>query len=129
VLTEELSFNQAQYQKRRNIFIARATQMIQYIETTSCRSQFISQYFGDVKAKECGVCDNCLQRKRSPLSAKEFEKISSLMLAHISQNQLTADALLKELKTIPKEKAWKVLSFLQAEKKITATENGVLMLC
>jgi ATP-dependent DNA helicase RecQ len=129
VLAEELSFNQAQYQKRRNIFIARATLMIQYIETTFCRSQFISQYFGDAKAGECGVCDNCLQQKRSPLSTEEFEKISSLMLAHISQNQLTADALLKELKTIQKEKAWKVLSFLQAEKKITATENGVLLLC
>jgi ATP-dependent DNA helicase RecQ len=128
VLAEELSFNQVQYQKRRDEFVTRATQMIHYIETTSCRSRFISQYFGDAEAKECGVCDNCLQQKRAPLSTEEFEKISSLMLDHISRNQFTVEALLKELKTIQKEKAWKVLSFLQAEKKITATENGVLRL-
>jgi ATP-dependent DNA helicase RecQ len=37
VAAEELSFNLMPYYKRRDVFVARAKQMIGYIETTSCR--------------------------------------------------------------------------------------------
>lgn len=128
VLAEELSFNLAHYNKRRDLFINRVRQMIGYIETTSCRSRFISHYFGDKKAGACGTCDNCLQQKKADLSAEEFEHIAALILTHISNNLLTVDALLEQLKPLQKEKAWKVLSFLQSEKKIEAAANGILML-
>ena len=74
VAAEELSFNLMAYYQRRDVFVGRAEQMVAYIETTLCRSRFISTYFGDDAAKECGVCDNCLKRKRCSLPAEESNK-------------------------------------------------------
>ena len=126
VAAEELSFNLMPYYKRRDAFMNRARQMIGYIETTGCRSQFISRYFGDRKAADCGVCDNCLKRKSLSLPAEEFDQIASVILEQLSKEHLTVDGLLQRLHSVKKEKAWKVIEFLQAEKKISVNDRGLL---
>jgi ATP-dependent DNA helicase RecQ len=128
VAAEELSFNLMPYYKRRDVFVNRAKQMIGYIETTGCRSKFIGAYFGDVKARDCGVCDNCLKRKSASLSAEEFDQIASVILEQLSKEQLTVDGLLQKLPAIKKEKTWKVIGFLQAEKKIRVNDKGLLFI-
>jgi hypothetical protein len=40
---------------------------------------------------------------------------------------LTVEGLLHELKAVKKEKAWKVLQFLQSENKLTTDEKGFLV--
>jgi ATP-dependent DNA helicase RecQ len=102
--------------------------MINYTKETNCRSHFISVYFGDKEAKHCGICDNCLRKKVTDLSAEEFEKISLIISNQLSQKQLTASELIDEIKSIKKEKAWKVIQFLQSENKITADDKGLLSL-
>ena len=126
VAAEELSFNLMPYYKRRDVFVARTKKMIEYIQTPGCRSKLISTYFGDAKAVDCGVCDNCLRRKSLDLSAEEFHKISTVIISHVSNSNLTIDKLLEQINTIKKEKAWKVIQFLQAEKKIQMNEKGFL---
>ncbi len=128
VAAEELSFNLMPYYKRRDVFVARAKKMIEYVHTPGCRSQFISLYFGDEKATGCGVCDNCLKQKSLALSAEEFDKISSIILEHLSHAELTIEDLLQKLSTIKKEKAWKVIEFLQAESKIESDSKGFVKL-
>ena len=126
VMAEELPFKLMPYYKRRDVFVNRTKQMIAYIETNACRSTFISRYFGDDKAAKCGVCDNCLKQKSISLSSEEFDKISSIILEQLSIHELSIEGLLQKLTAIKKEKAWKVIGFLQAEKKIKLNEKGVL---
>lgn len=126
VMAEELPFKLMPYFKRRDVFVNRTKQMIAYIETNDCRSTFISRYFGDDKAAKCGVCDNCLKQKSISLSSEEFDKISSIILEQLSIHELSIEGLLQKLTAIKKEKAWKVIVFLQAEKKIKLNEKGVL---
>lgn len=126
VMAEELPFKLMPYFKRRDVFVNRTKQMIAYIETNDCRSTFISRYFGDDKAAKCGVCDNCLKQKSISLSSEEFDKISSIILEQLSIHELSIEGLLQKLTAIKKEKAWKVIGFLQAEKKIKLNEKGVL---
>ena len=128
VPSQDLTINTTVYGKRKNSFIARVEKMISYTKENNCRSQFISIYFGDEDAKDCGVCDNCLRKKATTLSTEEFEKISLFISNQLSQKQLTAPELIDELKTVKKEKAWKVIEFLQAEKKIEADSRGLLKL-
>jgi ATP-dependent DNA helicase RecQ len=127
VVAEELPFNLMPYYKRRDVFVGRVKKMIEYIQTSDCRSKTIGLYFGDKKAGDCGVCDNCLRKKSTQLSAKEFDAISTAIMNHVSKQSITIDDLLSHLKNIKKEKAWKVLSFLQAEKKILVNETGLLL--
>jgi ATP-dependent DNA helicase RecQ len=128
VAAEHLAFNLMQYYKRRDIFIERANQMIAYTQTSVCRSKTISIYFGDANARDCGVCDNCLQKKKTVLSPGEFESIAAMVLENLSVHGLTAEELFHILKGIPKEKAWRVIDFLQAEKRISSNEKGMLIL-
>jgi ATP-dependent DNA helicase RecQ len=128
VPVNDLILNTTLYSKRKASFIGRVQTMIGYTKEINCRSRFISIYFGDEKAKDCGICDNCLRKKSSDLSTAEFEKISVLISNRLSQKQLTAPQLIDEIKNIKKEKAWRVIEFLQSENKIEADEKGLLRL-
>ena len=78
--------------------------------------------------KSCGICDNCLKQKESAITAEEFSIIEQqIFLALKFQPVLTKD-LIKQLNGFHKEKAWKVVDFLQAEKKIEVNQSGLIQL-
>lgn len=128
VPSPDLALNTALYNKRKESFTRRVQTMIYYTNENNCRSCFIGVYFGDRDAKDCKICDNCLRKRATNLTTEEFEKISGIISNHLSQKQLTASELINEIKSIKKEKAWKVIAFLQSEKKIEADSRGVLKL-
>ncbi|HEY6954874.1 MAG TPA: RecQ family ATP-dependent DNA helicase, partial [Flavisolibacter sp.] len=77
---------------------------------------------------DCGICDNCLNRKATQLSPEEFEEITLLISNELSKKQQTATELIAQIKSFRKEKAWKAIEFLQAENKIEADSKGLLRL-
>jgi len=80
--------------------------------------------------QDCGICDNCLQKKRTHLTSEEFEEIREKMVKTISTHQqVNTKELLQEFKNIHKEKTWQVLQFLQSEQKIHIDTEGVITLC
>ncbi len=53
------------YKHRYELIYERFSRMVEYANSTdSCRSVIIENYFGDNCAKECGVCDYCLGKRR-----------------------------------------------------------------
>lgn len=126
VPAEELTFKTAPYNKRKEIFIGRVQKMIEYAGTQNCRSLFINQYFGDSSPKPCGICDNCLNSINKEPSAEEFKKYSSIIFQKIENGSITTSRLIDELKGLKKEKAWKIIEFLQAENKIELDSKGVV---
>jgi ATP-dependent DNA helicase RecQ len=102
--------------------------MISYIKATDCRSTTISRYFGEKNSVPCGRCDNCLHAKKTALSETEFQQIYTAIKNELLSEPLSAGALLQRLSGVPKEKAWKVLLFLQAERKVTTDKHGFLKL-
>lgn len=129
VKAEELTFNLMQYYKRRDVFIERVKQMIGYTHADTCRSQVISTYFGEENPVPCGVCDNCLKAKSSRLTSAEFQQITATILHYVQQSDCTIDTLLQCLEPVKKEKAWQVIEFLQAEKKLHISDKGILTPC
>ncbi len=125
IKTENLSIDMVAYEQRRLQYEKRCRQMISYVkEKQACRSQLIGQYFGDTGIKPCGICDNCLEQKKSRLSKEEFEQIRQQVMDLLEQGQLPVKDLLIKLGDIKKEKAWKVIEFLQAESKIVTDAEG-----
>jgi ATP-dependent DNA helicase RecQ len=129
VMANDLRINLTAYNKRKEVFMQRVKTMIQYIQSSSCRSYFIGHYFSDKSAKECGICDTCLNKKRQSLPAEEFASIALAITSHLVQQGLTADELCKTLQPLQKEKTWQVIQFLQAEKKIKVDSKGLLHNC
>lgn len=126
VATADLKINLSQYHQRKEVFIERVQKMIQYLQISSCRSSFISHYFNNEESADCGICDTCLAKKKLLFSSEEFVAIAKAITHHLSKKSLTTDALFLELLPVKKEKAWQVLQFLQSEKKVQASADGIL---
>ncbi len=125
--TEELHLNKAAYYQRKEKYSRRLEEMVRYMrEEKTCRSRIIGRYFGDDYIKSCGICDNCFRVKKIDLTKEEFELINHRILNTIKYESLHAKELLGKLTGIQKEKAWKVIEFLQAENKIHLDERGLL---
>ena len=128
VAAADLTMNLQQYGKRRDAYAARVQKIIAYIKSGDCRSSIINNYFGDAATMPCGICDTCLRQKSIALSAEEFEAIYTTIKNKLQAQPATATTLLDGLSTTQKEKAWKVIQFLQAEKKLSADKHGLLKL-
>jgi ATP-dependent DNA helicase RecQ len=44
--------------------------MLDYIETSSCRMEYVCTYLGDSDVAPCGQCDNCLQEKPTSVDGR-----------------------------------------------------------
>ncbi|HEU4860322.1 MAG TPA: ATP-dependent DNA helicase RecQ [Chitinophagaceae bacterium] len=125
VRVEDLSINMDLYHKRKEKFVARVKNILQYVtELVTCRSKMIGSYFGDNKLHNCNVCDNCLRQKKVHIDEKEFEKISNRIQTVLAPQPLPSKELMDQLGAIKKEKAWKVIEFLQAENKLEVDNAG-----
>ena len=125
IKAEDISINMVAYHERKEQFQQRMKQMVVYVkELTECRSRIIGIYFGDAQVRACEVCDNCLRQKASTLSKEEFEAIHLRIISLLKDNPLHTKDMLLRLDTIKKEKAWKVIEFLQAENKIEMDAGG-----
>ena len=127
IKTDELRINTENYNKRRARFEARLAKMIEYtFNTEECRSVIIGKYFGDKEINDCGICDVCLEKKKTSLSQKEFKNINDDIIKIIKANPSTPDEIASRFTQVPKYKIMEVIHFLQAEEKIIIAENGTI---
>jgi ATP-dependent DNA helicase RecQ len=125
IKTEDLTINMAEYNRRKEKFRLRTKEMIHFVkEKTECRSRIIASYFGDASVRSCGICDNCLRIKSVIVSQEEFETINHRIINTVKYEPMHTKELLSKLSNIKKEKAWKVIEFLQAENKIEMDKSG-----
>jgi ATP-dependent DNA helicase RecQ len=125
IKTEQLSIDMIAYNQRKEQYNKRCRQMIRFVkEIHECRSHIIGVYFGDSSIKNCGICDNCLNQKKIILSPEEFEALHHRILNLVKYESLATKDLLQKLGAVKKEKAWKVIEFLQAENKIEMDTSG-----
>jgi ATP-dependent DNA helicase RecQ len=129
IKAEDIVINMVAYEKRKEGFQKRMKQMVRYVkEGTECRSRMIGSYFGDNNIRSCGICDNCIRQKAATLSKEEFEALYHRIINMVKYERLHTKDLLQKLNGIKKEKAWKVLEFLQAENKIEMDSSGFVRL-
>ena len=63
--TKDLYIAPETYKHRYELIYERFNSMVEYAGATDrCRSVIIENYFGDIDARECGVCDWCLAKRR-----------------------------------------------------------------
>lgn len=113
------------YHARKNAWTQRMKAMIGYIENTStCRSSYLLNYFGESPAADCGVCDICIQKQKLPVTPKVFTAVSEkiLRLLEVPKN------LTEIVHAFPMEEqaaANEVIQFLEQEQIIVTNEKNV----
>jgi ATP-dependent DNA helicase RecQ len=129
IKSEDFAIDIARHSFRKEKFILRVKKMIDYVtETSVCRSKITANYFGDLQIKDCGICDNCLNKKSVSITKEEFEKIHYRIIQTMDDKGLEVKELLQLLNGIKREKAWKVIDLLQAENKIAIDQQGIIRL-
>ena len=126
---DSFMINLDDYNERKNNFDTRIKAIAEFITNTiRCRSQIIGNYFNDLAIKSCGICDNCINLKSLRISKEEFEQIAHFILDWSEQHSGGIKELIEKGKTFKKEKIWKVVDYLQSEKKITVSREGTISL-
>lgn len=125
VKAEDLRIDMVLFNKRKQHYKQRVEALITYIKSPVCRSQQTGNYFGDDDMKACGICDNCLKKQSVVITADEFSAIENGILLAV-RDPVHSQALLKILPGVTKTKIWKVIEFLQSEKKIQVNESGLI---
>ncbi len=129
IKAEDITIDMAAFNQRKERYLRRVKEIVRYVkETTECRSRIIGIYFGDEHIKTCGICDNCLRQKAVNLTKEEFDQLHHLVINLVKYESLPVKELLLKLNGVKKEKAWKVIGFLQAENKIEMDANGYIHL-
>jgi ATP-dependent DNA helicase RecQ len=121
---EYLHIDQDLYFKRKKQYQFRLDAMLSYIQTIdTCRSSFISNYFGEKTTTRCGKCDNCLNRKKTTLSTKQFQSIVQKIQSAL-YNDISVTEIFNQFQASEKEDIWMVLKFMESEQQIIIAEDG-----
>ena len=87
----------ATYSHRKQLMLERFNHLLHYAnEEQTCRSQIIEQYFCDKMSEPCGICDNCLARKKREKSNSASYKTQ--ILALLATEPMTIKELIAKIK-------------------------------
>lgn len=117
VNVERLKISKDNYGLRKKELANRIESVINYAtNSTKCRSQILSEYFGETDSMRCGTCDVCNSLKTLELSAFEFESIGK-EVKKILETPITYENLLLKLKG-DQQKMRQVIKWLLDNNKI-----------
>ncbi len=61
VHSKNIYLDQEWVEFRKQILKKQIESVLQFINTSQCRQEFVLKYFGEEKTSPCGICDNCLK--------------------------------------------------------------------
>ncbi len=87
----------ATYSRRKSLMLERFNRLLHYAnEEQECRSRIIEEYFCDKMSEPCGICDNCLARKKREKShSANYEQ---QILALLATEPMTIKELIAKIK-------------------------------
>lgn len=125
VITEHLTINNINYQKRKEVLSSQIQAITAYAEENQgCRAKIIANYFNDQTAKPCGICDHCIEQRRTSLAKPDFQSLQTDITIALSKEPLTLNELKAKLMVNDEQKLWAVIEYLQAEQYLEMSEVG-----
>lgn len=123
---KNLRIEPERYQTLRERYHARINTMLQYAQSQAkCRSQFLSEYFGQTDSYRCGKCDVCTARNELDMSKYEFDNILDKIKTTLTKTPLPLENLIDSTGSNP-DRVARVIRFLQDTGKIAVNSQGLL---
>jgi len=123
---KNLRIEPERYQMLRKRYLDRINAMLEYAQSQAkCRSQFLSEYFGQTDSYRCGKCDVCTARNELDMSKYEFDNILEKVKTLLLKNPLPIETLIDSTGSNP-DRAARVIRFLQDTGKIKVNGEGQL---
>ncbi|MEO6523535.1 MAG: ATP-dependent DNA helicase RecQ [Mucilaginibacter sp.] len=84
-------------EQRKQIFRQKMEAVFHYAEAKRCRSQMLLTYFDEPNARKCGVCDVCIEEKRTENAHDTTDRITDEVLRWLSLDPLSLDDLVNTI--------------------------------
>ncbi len=125
IKAEDINLQWAFYKERKQLSIDKTKAVIAYAKNIQykCRSNILLEYFNEYGTAECGVCDECLERKKTHLQHEEFAILSKQVKELLLKKTITLYQLKQKLKHIKEEKLALGIRLLLDKNKITYKPN------
>ncbi|OOG75252.1 ATP-dependent DNA helicase RecQ [Algoriphagus sp. A40] len=82
----KLPFNHSRIAARKELTLDKAKSMVEYArQKRICRTQFIQEYFGEKTDSECGVCDVCIENRKSKSPDARDERLKLKILETLEE--------------------------------------------
>ncbi|UJP66674.1 RecQ family ATP-dependent DNA helicase [Mongoliitalea daihaiensis] len=109
---------------RRQNAVEKAAALVAYVgNTTVCRANQISHYFGEVSDHSCGICDVCVQKKKQ--EGDHYVQVKNKIIQTLQQGKGFSMHTLEEVTGLKKEKdTLEVLRDLSDEGLIVEEPSG-----
>lgn len=121
---EYLYIDQDLYFKRKKQYQFRLEAILNYTQKNDkCRSNFISNYFGETTAVNCNKCDNCLNREKAAFNKSSFLIISK-KIQQLSAMGSSINEILIQCQPNGADDVWSVIRFMESELQLKIDENG-----
>jgi len=123
---KNLRIEPERYQMLKKRYLDRINAMLEYAQSQAkCRSQFLSEYFGQTDSYRCGKCDVCTARNELDMSKYEFDNILEKIKATLTKTPLPLENLIDSTGSNP-DRVARVIRFLQDTGKIKVNGEGQL---
>lgn len=111
-------FIDGKYIDQRKIIMKRQVDaVIRYAQAQKCRSQMLLEYFDEPNAEKCGVCDICIEEKRTAEKGSVNERITFEILELLAEKHFGLDELIGSLHSgTEKERVENLRNLLDAGK-------------
>jgi len=94
-----LPIPQKTYNNRREVEMGKIKFMFKYVEDNKgCRTNMIQEYFGETPLGECGVCDRCIEKKKSSTNKIQME---DYLIQLLKQGSFSSHELVEKLSDFP----------------------------
>ncbi|AHJ96863.1 RecQ family ATP-dependent DNA helicase [Hymenobacter swuensis] len=86
---DKLPLDQKHLLQSRDLALHKTDAVIRYAAGSRCRQQLLLEYFGELDAPACGVCDVCLARKKAQQAAAPTPELRAQLLALVQATPQT----------------------------------------
>lgn len=122
-----LKFTKDVYQNRKEKFEEKINAVISYAETVeNCRSKFLLEYFGQLKAPVCGECDVCKEKDENVVD-KLYEQIQSEVKRALAEEDKSVYDLV-EISKYPENKLLEIIRLMLDNGDVENTSEDKLRL-
>jgi ATP-dependent DNA helicase RecQ len=123
----QLQFDHQAYRFRRERHAERIKAAVEYANRNDCRSQQLVAYFGETDAAKCGICDVCLEEKKSrEIAPEDFKRYRQKLELVLKREKLSLEEILSSFAPAKQDLVLKVLEYLVEEGVIQQKDEILL---
>lgn len=127
----KLPIQEKQLLQKKEHYSRKVEAVVHYVRHDNrCRTQLLLSYFGETDYDSCGICDNCLKKKKSRQGMTgyidKYEEIRQLMISFLEQSPAFPDKIIRQLQPKDEKQMIEVISTMLDSGELRYDDAGRL---